>query len=376
MKLIRFYFTTLLIVWPLFAMSQNADFVIQNFRESMTDLSAATSDIKDLNGKTAALIRFSVRDPNFVVDANNGILKQESKVGEIWVYVPVGTKRLDIRHPSLGIIRGYEIGMSIKSKLTYEADIVITNEEYLQKILSGEQNDGQVSPVMQETSTEQQLDDQVFNQLDDEITDSSSIVAPVYLSVVDSIKPLQVVESVESKPSQHIRVMVGMGFNAISLMGPSAHLGIGYGAFRLEAGYVFGFDKVKDIAFTASGAPMPAEIYDYSCNKLWVRIGGVLNSKSKFKVTPQVGVAINMIKGKVTGGSNNSHYYQKSNPMSVFGALRLSYDVANWLSLHVTPQYDFALSNDEVYGVIKTVDNKIKSWGEGFGVNAGILFHF
>ena len=67
---------------------------------------------------------------------------------------------------------------------------------------------------------------------------------------------------------------------------------------------------------------------------------------------------------------------QKSNPMSVFGALRLSYDVANWLSLHVTPQYDFDLSNDEVYGVIKTVDSKIKAWGEGFGVNAGILFHF
>ena len=119
-------------------MAQKADFEIQNFRESMTDLSAATSDIKDLNGQPAALIRFSVRDSSFAINANNGIIKQEQKTGEIWLYVPVGTKRLNISHPVLGIIRSYQIGIAIESKCTYDADIVITNDKYMESLFTND----------------------------------------------------------------------------------------------------------------------------------------------------------------------------------------------------------------------------------------------
>lgn len=119
-------------------MAQKADFEIQNFRESITDLSAATSDIKDLNGQPAALIRFTVRDTIFTINANNGILKQEQKTGETWVYVPVGTKRLNISHPVLGIIRGYQIGIAIESKCTYDADIVITNDKYMESLFAND----------------------------------------------------------------------------------------------------------------------------------------------------------------------------------------------------------------------------------------------
>ena len=364
----RTNFIILLLFWPLLLMSQSQDFWISDFHKNMTDLSAISSNVKDVNGNPTALIRFAVRDSKFVFNANLGIVKQEKKTGEVWLFVPVGTKRLTISHPYLGILRGFEIPTSVESKCTYEAEIVITNKAYLDALLE----QAVISSASSEIDAEEpdELESDLIQDQDQAITSSSEI--QLILVEIEELK------GNDKGPKDSINVVfyVGVGFNALSLMGPSAHLGIGYGAFRLEAGYVFGLDKVKDIAFTASGAPMPAEIYDYSCNKFWVRIGGALNPKSKFKVTPQVGVAINMIKGKVTGGSNNSHYYQKSNPMSVFGALRLSYDVAKWLSLHVTPQYDFALSNDEVYGVIKTVDSKIKAWGEGFGVNVGLLFHF
>lgn len=390
----RTNFIILLLFWPLLLMSQSQDFWISDFHKNMTDLSAISSNVKDVNGNPTALIRFAVRDSKFVFNANLGIVKQEKKTGEVWLFVPVGTKRLTISHPYLGILRGFEIPTSVESKCTYEAEIVITNKAYLDALLEQAVISSASSEIDAEEPDELESDliqdqDQAItssSEIDTEETDeleSDLIQVQEQPSSYNEDEQLILVEIEELKgndkgPKDSINVVfyVGVGFNALSLMGPSAHLGIGYGAFRLEAGYVFGLDKVKDIAFTASGAPMPAEIYDYSCNKFWVRIGGALNPKSKFKVTPQVGVTLNMIKGKVTGGSKNSHYYQKSNPMSVFGALRLSYDVAKWLSLHVTPQYDFALSNDEVYGVIKTVDSKIKAWGEGFGVNVGLLFHF
>ena len=90
-------------------MSQSQDFWISDFHKNMTDLSAISSNVKDVNGNPTALIRFAVRDSKFVFNANLGIVKQEKKTGEVWLFVPVGTKRLTISHPYLGILRGFEI---------------------------------------------------------------------------------------------------------------------------------------------------------------------------------------------------------------------------------------------------------------------------
>ena len=62
--------------------------------------------------------------------------------------------------------------------------------------------------------------------------------------------------------------------------------------------------------------------------------------------------------------------------MSAFAAVRLSYEVTEHLYIHITPQYDFSIGGDEIYEVIKKGDSKIKAWGEGFGVNAGIIYVF
>ena len=114
------------LLWPLLIMGQSHDFMVQDFHENTTDLSAATSGIIDKNGVPGILIRFAVRDPQFEVEGNLGNLAVEQKTGELWVYVPQGTKRLDIRHPRLGIIRGYEIPIKLKAKTTYDAEIVAT----------------------------------------------------------------------------------------------------------------------------------------------------------------------------------------------------------------------------------------------------------
>ena len=115
-------------LWSVMAMGQKADFEIRNFCERTTDLSAINSDYIDLNGNPAALIRFTVRDSQFEFEANWGIFAQENKTGEVYLYVPQDTKRLTIRHPRLGVLKDYEIPVKIRSKMTYGADIVITEK--------------------------------------------------------------------------------------------------------------------------------------------------------------------------------------------------------------------------------------------------------
>ena len=187
--------------------------------------------------------------------------------------------------------------------------------------------------------------------------------------VKEESKPLVII------PTNPVEFYAGLGFNAISTMGPSIHLGISYRMFYLEGGFVLGLDKVENVNFTVKGQSSISETYDYSSSKVWARLGVNTIKDSKFQVSPQVGVSYNMISG-TSKGSSNTDYFKTSNSTSAFGAVRFSYEVAKGLHLHVTPQFDFAVSSGDVFSFIKKADSKLKAWGEGFGVNAGLLYHF
>ena len=166
----------------------------------------------------------------------------------------------------------------------------------------------------------------------------------------------------------------GIGFNAISLMGPSVQLGISYGMFSLEGGFVYGMDKVENIRLSVSSTV--SEAYDYLCSKVWARLG-VNFDIEHFRISPQAGATFNMISGKATSSASNStDYFKEANPMSIFAAVRLSYEVVEHLYINITPQYDFSLGGDQIYEVIKKGNSKIESWGDGFGINAGIIYEF
>ena len=110
--------------------------------------------------------------------------------------------------------------------------------------------------------------------------------------------------------------------------------------------------------------------------KAWARLG-VKFDIDKFRISPQAGVTFNMISGKTaSGASSTTDYFKEANPMSILAAVRLSYEVVDHLLIHLTPQYDFSLGGDEIFEVIKQGDSKIKAWGEGFGINAGIIYEF
>ena len=366
----RLFLITLAMLLCFNAHLRAQDFRIDNFHENLTDLSAAISGVKDRNQKEAALLRFAVRDNKFELEANLGIIQQENVTGEIRIYVPEGTKRITIRHPMLGVLRDYTLPEAVKSKTTYDAEIVITNNDYLQALFGG--GNFVVPPVQKQ----EVIEIPVIEQPKEEITlveEEKEEISHVEEEKEEPQVP-PVIEQKEVKKASGLHFSAGLGFNAVSVMGPSLHLGIGYQSLRLEAGFVVGLDQVKDVSFTMKGQSSLSEAYDYSANKFWLRLG-YKAGKGKFHCEPQLGASFNMISGK-SKGSSTTDYFKSSNPISLFGALRFSYEVAKSLDVHLTPQYDFTLGGDQVFDIIKKADNKIKAWAEGFGVNIGIIYNF
>ncbi len=187
------------------------DFRIDHFRENTMDMAAATSGVKDLNGNVAALIRFVVRDDKFNFDANLGVLKKEQRTGEIWLFVPQGTRRITISHPVLGVLRGYELPEVIKAKTTYDATITITNEVYLNSLMkqAAQGNEGVQLPITNVNNVN-----------------------------IESITTERAASSTEHDTTHPSPFSFGVlaGYSIVGLQGPTVSLEVGLGPFCIEIG--------------------------------------------------------------------------------------------------------------------------------------------
>ena len=95
---------------------------VTDFKARENDLTANTHGTmeRDQNGEVAALIRVQTTQQGFVFSGGMmGIVKTKQGVGEIWVYVPHGIKKLEIRHQQLGSCE-YSIPIPIEKARTYE----------------------------------------------------------------------------------------------------------------------------------------------------------------------------------------------------------------------------------------------------------------
>lgn len=105
---------------------------VESFHPLVNDLTANTFGTieYDQNGDPAALIKVVIVNSGFVFDGGmTGIVKTEEHPGEIWVYVPAGLKRLTIAHPDFGLLRDYEIPVTIERARTYEMRLRVSLPE-------------------------------------------------------------------------------------------------------------------------------------------------------------------------------------------------------------------------------------------------------
>ena len=341
----------LLAILPMTAISQ--ELKVQSFSLSPTEIIPSSDQRKDLNGVNCALVKVQVVDGIDRVEGNI-IGNIDSRGTEKWIYLTQGTK----------VFRLYPHSHLPVSITTSDFDIekLEGNRVYILR-LTGDA-DGKKAEPKQEKKQEP-----VRQQQTEIYQDQTSSYSDYYYQQQPS-KPVKT--SFFSDAEFH--VYAGVGFSAVSAMGPSVLVGASYGMFTLEGGFVYGMDKVEDIHLSMSSTIN--EAYDYSCSKAWAKLG-VSFDIDQFRITPQAGVTFNMINGKAaSGATNTTDYFKSANPMSAFVAVRLSYEVAEHLYVYITPQYDFSIGGDEIYEVIKKGDNKIKTWGEGIGVNAGIIYEF
>ena len=174
--------------------------------------------------------------------------------------------------------------------------------------------------------------------------------------------------------------VVGASFNVMPLMGPTLSLGFDYKHFNVEAGTSFGLNKSKDIYIYNKGGEL-VDAYNYSAMRGFLRVGYEITTGRVFSITPQVGGAMNNIKGKRLGdiALPNDKTLDGATAISATLGARLMFAPSGRkkpLRLFVTPEYELAVSKDKNYELLSKYDSKIKSWAEGLNLSLGLLFYF
>ena len=95
------------------------EFAVSSFRLLPNDVSAFVNTVRDLNDEACALVKVEAPS-DFAFSTPLGIVKRKDEVGEIWLYLPKGTKMLTLKHPEWGVLRDYKLGTTLESRMTYE----------------------------------------------------------------------------------------------------------------------------------------------------------------------------------------------------------------------------------------------------------------
>lgn len=94
-------------------------FAVESFKVLSNDVTAFIEPVNDLNDEACGLIKVMAAD-DFVFSTPLGIVKRIDKIGEIWLFVPKGTKKLTIKHADLGVLRDYVLPVKVESHVSYE----------------------------------------------------------------------------------------------------------------------------------------------------------------------------------------------------------------------------------------------------------------
>lgn len=126
MRLIVVLFVSLLLVGARAGVTDSdtssVSFRVSGFRVLPNDVSAFITPVRDLNNEACALVKV-VASPDFAFSSPLGIVKRKDEVGEIWLYLPNGTRLLTLKHPRWGVMRDYRFPKPLESRMAYELTI-------------------------------------------------------------------------------------------------------------------------------------------------------------------------------------------------------------------------------------------------------------
>ena len=107
-------------------------FRVESFKTLLNDVSAFITPVRDLNGDACALVKVSATD-DFAFSSPLGIVKRKDDVGEVWLYLPQGSRLLTIKHPEWGVMRDYRFPKPLESHVTYELTLEMPQPKQILK---------------------------------------------------------------------------------------------------------------------------------------------------------------------------------------------------------------------------------------------------
>ncbi len=110
----------------------DSTFSVESFRQLPTDVSAFIDAVRDLNDEACALLKV-VAPADFAFSSPLGIVERRDKVGEIWLFLPKGTKSITLKHPQWGVLRDYAFGTKLESRMTYEMHLRLPQAAVVEK---------------------------------------------------------------------------------------------------------------------------------------------------------------------------------------------------------------------------------------------------
>lgn len=107
------------------AKAQDRYLDVTDFRTLPTDMDARIqAPVIDQNGEVCALIKVVANIKGLVFESPaTGIVKQEINKGEVWVYVPAGSRTVTILHDDYPTFRNYMYPVKIEGATVYEMKI-------------------------------------------------------------------------------------------------------------------------------------------------------------------------------------------------------------------------------------------------------------
>ncbi len=113
---------------------------VESFKRYDNDMDARVNGKKDLNGFVSALIKIETTERDLAFDVGSlGIVDTDySQTAEVWVYVPKGVIRIDIKNNDLGILE-YEFPESIAAGTVYKMKLTTAKRvEYFEQDAGGQ----------------------------------------------------------------------------------------------------------------------------------------------------------------------------------------------------------------------------------------------
>lgn len=169
-------------------------------------------------------------------------------------------------------------------------------------------------------------------------------------------------------------IFTQVGYNVLSISGPSVSIGADISHHIVELNAVYGLNKTDDWYFYNTDGSVNAA-YNYQAFRVGLRYGYNIKATEIISIIPQIGAAFNFMNGTSVAGTSGGSY-KSANSISGLVAAKLAVALSKSFWLQVTPEYNFGISKNDVCKLVGENDNTFKSWTDGVNLNVGLMIYF